>query len=483
MLAIFTYKVFTKALTRTMESSPVSSETFKAMTLQNDTIFGVLKLMRDFLKTGGTRAKVAMFWTILSALFVLLVPTWLSAMTGYTADIEAFVEDINNNRVPAGDFLPAIYTIHDGDRLGEGYSKDYRVAIPWSASYYFYLSTSDYGCSTAYVRNYTTDEYHWEDQPNENCTLLYRLSEYTFTYGFLGLNATETEFTFPNRTNITLPEPSLNISANIALNPHSSYTAEWYDSYYAWYEQPYGVGWARNDTGEMPFSASGPLFYHQTSSTAYDLTQFNDHGSCQQQNKVRYKWGFSFLLLYVFVTTWLIWTIVMYALYLDSYLHSRLDTMQRNMGIERAVFDLSLAMQKKIDAESVELHGNHQLEHLTRGGYMSYKDLLLDSLPPTRWGQIRRWWRDFRFRPWARAERWWLAAMLLFSLFFTLSFTAVKFSRGWCPYFSAFPGFGVFLVLLVGRRARGRWMIFAFWFLLFWAGNVWWIDKWRRYNS
>jgi len=91
-----------------MESSSVSSETFKVMTLKNNTIFGVLRLIRGFLKTGGTRAKVAMFWTILSALFVLLVPTWLSAMTGYRADIEGFVTDNNNNLVPADDFLPAI---------------------------------------------------------------------------------------------------------------------------------------------------------------------------------------------------------------------------------------------------------------------------------------------------------------------------------------------------------------------------------------
>jgi len=31
-----------------------------------------------------------------------------------------------------------------------------------------------------------TNEYYWRDDIPENCTLLWRLSEYTSTYGFLG---------------------------------------------------------------------------------------------------------------------------------------------------------------------------------------------------------------------------------------------------------------------------------------------------------
>ena len=380
-----------------MESSAVSSETFKAMTLQNDTIFGVLRLMRDFVKASGTRAKVVMFWTILSALFVLLAPTWLSAMTGYTADIVGFVEDINNNLVPAEDFLPVVYTIHDGDRLGEPYTKDYRVDIPWSSSSSIYLSTRNtYGCDIEkYAMNYSyssaTTEYYWKDGKKENCALLWRLSDYTRKYGMLGLNATETEFTFPNSTNVTMPAPSLNISANFAVYPDFFFVRSYQSNL-----MPFGINWEVN--GTTPFADADPLFYHRMSSTIYNLTKFNENGSCQQQTNVRYKWGFSFLLLHVFTITWLVWTVVMYGLYLDAYLHSRLDVAKRKMGLERAVLDLSLAMQKKVDAETVELHGNHQLEHLTRSCYISYQDLPLDSLPPTRWTQLRRWCTHLRRR-------------------------------------------------------------------------------------
>ena len=234
----------------------------------------------------------------------------------------------------------------------------------------------------------------------------------------------------------------MNISANFALNPHSSNGADWWAKEYEWYQMPFGIDWKLN--GKTLFAEADPLFYHSTSSTVYNLTHFNANGSCQQQNNVRYKWGFSFLLSYVFVVTWLVWTIVTYGLYLDSYLHSRLDVLKRNIGVERAVLDLSLAMQKKVDAETVEMCGNHQLEHLIRGGYISYQDFLLKHLPPTRWTQLRRWWRDFRFGPWARAERWWLAAMVVFDIFFILSFKEYPFWLGWSPYFSASPGSAFF---------------------------------------
>lgn len=75
----------------------------------------------------------------------------------------------------------------------------------------------------------------------------------------------------------------------------------------------------------------------------------------------------------------------MYGLYLDSYLHSRLDVVKRGIGLDRAVLDLSLAVQKKADSQNIQLQEDRQLHHLFKGGCMSYQDLPLGSLPPTRW--------------------------------------------------------------------------------------------------
>ena len=151
VLAFFSYKVFTKSLIRTMESASVPTGTFKAMTFQSDSLTGVYRLIRDFLKQGGLRARFAMFGIIASSLFVLSVPTWLSAMTGYTADIRAYVTTDDGSLVPAEEFLPVLYTIHDGSRLGPPYTDGYLVTVPWhdrdrSWQSVQFSYTGSYGC-------------------------------------------------------------------------------------------------------------------------------------------------------------------------------------------------------------------------------------------------------------------------------------------------------------------------------------------------
>ncbi|KAF7507316.1 hypothetical protein GJ744_010750 [Endocarpon pusillum] len=68
---------------------------------------------------------------------------------------------------------------------------------------------------------------------------------------------------------------------------------------------PVGLGTSvrnwRNPDGQQTFNVSSPLFWHSSSQTLYNLSQFSSAGSCRQQGPVSYKWGFSFLLLYVFV--------------------------------------------------------------------------------------------------------------------------------------------------------------------------------------
>lgn len=454
-----------------METASVSSQTFESLTLRNDTFFGILVLIKEFMKVGGARARFAMLCIILCALFILSVPTWLSAMTGYTADIVGFVNGTTGNLIRASDFYPTIYTIHDGERLGDPYTNDFQIAIPWYDSSYPFLDvTNNYACWNYATHNYTSAENEWSKQGHVECYMLWRVSWYTLQSGFLGLNDSETVFVYPNGSEKTLSSPSLNISASFALFP-----AYWYEyAHGSWYEFPYGINWNNPKTHSQTFNVSSPLFYHNGSKTLYNQTEYNKQGSCQQQGDVRYRWGFSFLLLYVFVIIFLVWIIGMYGLYLDAYLHSRLDVVQRHMGLERAVLDLSATMRKRVDNQDLDLEGNSKLKSLVKG-HMTYRELPLESLPPPRWIKLREEWENFRFWPWAKEEKWWLAAMLLFDVFLILSWTEPHFARGWSRYFSAFPIFGVFLVLLAGRRFPGRWLLFVFWMLLFWACNIWWI--------
>lgn len=147
MLAVISYSVFTGVLTHIMETSTISTSTFEAITLQNDTITGASKLIGHFWQTSNARARGPMFCIVLGSLFVLALPTWLSAMTGYTADITAFVEDSKQNLIPAEQFRPYLYTIHDGSRLGDPYTDEYRVIVPWSNDTGVSLMGLGYGCA------------------------------------------------------------------------------------------------------------------------------------------------------------------------------------------------------------------------------------------------------------------------------------------------------------------------------------------------
>ncbi|KAJ9654534.1 hypothetical protein H2198_006410, partial [Neophaeococcomyces mojaviensis] len=220
LLAYFSYRTFTKALCRTMETASVSSQTFESLTLRNDTFFGILVLIKEFMKVGGARARFAMLCIILCALFILSVPTWLSAMTGYTADIVGFVNGTTGNLIRASDFYPTIYTIHDGERLGDPYTNDFQIAIPWYDSSYPFLDvTNNYACWNYATHNYTSAENEWSKQGHVECYMLWRVSWYTLQSGFLGLNDSETVFVYPNGSEKTLSSPSLNISASFALFP------------------------------------------------------------------------------------------------------------------------------------------------------------------------------------------------------------------------------------------------------------------------
>jgi hypothetical protein len=123
--------MYTKALLRLMECNPVSYGTFKAITLQNGSMSALYILSRDCLSNQGLRAKATVVWMVVSGAFAIAFPTFVSAMTGYSSNIQAFVT-IGSNLVPYSDFRPVRYIIHDGERVG--LSADYIVTgVPGSS--------------------------------------------------------------------------------------------------------------------------------------------------------------------------------------------------------------------------------------------------------------------------------------------------------------------------------------------------------------
>lgn len=102
---------------RSMEHSPVSYGTFEAITLQHGSLTAMMKLVQNFMLNKGLRAKAAIAWITISAAFVLAFPTLASAMSGYTANAEAYIS-IGSDFVGFSQFVVVRYVIHDGWRVG-----------------------------------------------------------------------------------------------------------------------------------------------------------------------------------------------------------------------------------------------------------------------------------------------------------------------------------------------------------------------------
>ena len=129
-MAIVSYKVITQALSRSMETTSVTYDTFIAITLQESSLSSLFKISRDYRSNRGARAKWEIVWITLSLAFILAFPTLISAMSGYSTNSQAFVRVDNSTLVPWTDFRLVRYVINDGHRIGLNASSQVLTSIP-----------------------------------------------------------------------------------------------------------------------------------------------------------------------------------------------------------------------------------------------------------------------------------------------------------------------------------------------------------------
>ena len=60
-----------------------------------------------------------MVFMVTTMVFTLAFPTFASAMTGYTSIVEAYILDRQNNWIGFVKFVQVLYTVHDGNRIGQ----------------------------------------------------------------------------------------------------------------------------------------------------------------------------------------------------------------------------------------------------------------------------------------------------------------------------------------------------------------------------
>jgi hypothetical protein len=104
------------------------------------------------------------------------------------------------------------------------------------------------------------------------------------------------------------------------------------------------------------------------------------YGSCVPELPTSYKWGFSFLALWIFMLVSAVWTIGIYAPWLDAYLHSRLDRQpasKRVTGSYKVALSLAKAINQNFHEAVIDTLTNSALKK-------KYGGMLTAEYCPTR---------------------------------------------------------------------------------------------------
>lgn len=96
------YIVFSDALLRAIERHPASFRIFQRIALEGPSLLAVWTLLKEMWAAKSRRTKALFFYMFLSTCYVITVPLFLSAMTGYDSNTIAWVSlGDENNIVPA----------------------------------------------------------------------------------------------------------------------------------------------------------------------------------------------------------------------------------------------------------------------------------------------------------------------------------------------------------------------------------------------
>ncbi|KAI0841154.1 hypothetical protein F5Y06DRAFT_308074 [Hypoxylon sp. FL0890] len=356
LMAFISWRVFANYVTTSMESAPVTYTVFSTIFLENEpSLFSTLGVARSFISGHGLKSKVAMAFLISSMLFLIGWPTFASAMTGYATISEAFVPDVDNNYISLSDFLPIAYIIHDAWRIN--------LTGNYPVSFLHTGSRSDmYDVFRMHFKSTCFLPLSY-DRDASSCFWQNATSQYVSTYGFFGLQNTTSLW-----INTTLPSPVLNISPYY-LPDYEYYGFNWTDP------RSMGQNQLSTDPSNMAFTYNN---------NTYQLSYIKDNGTCQPVRD-RYKWGFSFVQVFLVVTVLAIWTIGTYIMWLKARFQLPLQGQVEIPRGWRSVLILAENMNKQlldagIDALSLtDRQLKQEIKKQLHGGSVSFDSPLTKS--------------------------------------------------------------------------------------------------------
>lgn len=95
------YVVFSDALLRVIERHPASFRVFQRIALEGPSLLSLWTLCKEVLSVNSKRSKALFAYILLSTTYILCIPMFLGAMTGYDSTSIAWIDlDETNNIVP-----------------------------------------------------------------------------------------------------------------------------------------------------------------------------------------------------------------------------------------------------------------------------------------------------------------------------------------------------------------------------------------------
>ncbi|KAF2676643.1 hypothetical protein K458DRAFT_379709 [Lentithecium fluviatile CBS 122367] len=432
VLAVASWSVFRNYVTTSMEVAPVTYNSFRVVFLETGpTLFSIGRLMRDFSVRKGFQSKIATAFILATMIFTLAFPTLASAMTGYTAALKAYVPDHQNaNYIRFDKFEPAVYMIHDGDRINK--TKDFVVTdigvgdpildIQENSTLYtsycgIYRRVQEGG--RYYNEIFDHDFDYYGDERISDCLVVNNVSNYYRDWYFRSGSSSST---FMGQI---LDPPILNITP-----------------YYIYDPSIYGWDFITQGVSKMAWSWSNET---------YDYAYVTAKGTCQSTG--HYQWGFSFIQLFVMNIMLLVWAIGILTMWAVTRMTMRKRGRRAIAGEHKATLELAASMNKELFIENADLQSLSEQdikERITNvaGGNIAYSLFILNERTPL----------NVEIRAWFKRERWWLCAISLFLI--PASFVWI-----WPPLVAEVallgPLFGLVFSVAFGTTYRSR-ILFTF---------------------
>ncbi|KAL8925445.1 MAG: hypothetical protein Q9208_003537 [Pyrenodesmia sp. 3 TL-2023] len=312
VLAAVSYVVFMDALLRSMEITPVSYKLYASLVFSTNSLTATWHSIKAVSTTKGWRAKAYLVWCAIAMIYVLAFPTLIESATGYVNPSSTGFNMANGTMVMAdSDKLTSCLNVTGGLLLGLSENNTVMDGPPahvfdvyrhYRSSSYFSQIPSAVNKSSGLYELYTASSRKVYDYPNST-------TEY---YPYSTLSAYEIHSYFNYTTNVTI-----NGKMHILNNTSPS------------------------DLYRASYCYDGDLVdpYKLTTNTYCFAKSF-------------FVWGFSSIVLYVILSLQILWTIGMYAVWMDANINSELVKYGRKIrGPFRAAADLVEAMNETLGYE------------------------------------------------------------------------------------------------------------------------------------